>query len=394
MLVRPDPRSVTESKCAKCHRDIGISPGGGGDGVASLNLVSLYSAPYELLCGSYVDVIQPENYSMVMEQEAAQALCRGDVTGPVCPSCFEDLVEVALQQEKEALINHLRRYREFELGRGIDTEESLESMEANLAQDTALEARLAQQLALAESEHYAVNEALTAAVAEGQSLQAVLDSCEAAESVWEAAGFLRQEGEAGAAVREAAVRTELRLLRDLPVLPALFDIQFPAMDGCPCVTINGLHLVWDTRRPVDRDEINAAWGMAGLCLQATAVASGLPLTMFRPLPNGSASTMEELRASIAGHPVRHNLFLKDSTRASLGSFDRGMSAFVVCVYELSERASLSHALPCRVQGDTVMGMSVYLTDNPVEKWAQAVQFLFRSFRRLVEHLNATHVCLY
>lgn len=38
--------------------------------------------------------------------------------------------------------------------------------------------------------------------------------------MWEAAGFLRQEVEAGAAVREAVVRTELRLLRDLPVLPA------------------------------------------------------------------------------------------------------------------------------------------------------------------------------
>jgi len=36
------------------------------------------------------------------------------------------------------LINHLRRYREFELGRGIDTEESLESMEGDLAQACAL----------------------------------------------------------------------------------------------------------------------------------------------------------------------------------------------------------------------------------------------------------------
>lgn len=37
-----------------------------------------------------------------------------------------------------------------------------------------------------------------------------------------------------------------------------------------------------------------------------------------------------------------------------------------------------------------MGMSVYLTDNPVEKWAQAVQFLFRSFRRLVGPTRSSH----
>jgi len=48
----------------------------------------------------------------------------------------------------------------------------------------------------------------------------------------------------------AFVKTNIFSPSALPLFRPVFDIQFPAMDGCPCVTINGLHLVWDTRRPV------------------------------------------------------------------------------------------------------------------------------------------------
>jgi len=116
--------------------------------------------------------------------------------------------------------------------------------------------------------------------------------------------------------------------------------------------------------------------------------------MFRPLPNGSSSLMEDLTAGSTARAPYSNLFVRDPTRENIASFDKALSAFVVCVYELAERAGISASLPCRIQGASVMGMSMCLTGNSVEKWTQAVQFLFRSLKRVVEHVSNTYISLY
>eukprot|EP00667_Euglena_gracilis_P012196 EG_transcript_12507 len=353
--------------------------------------VSLFTfAPNDPLYGSYIDIIPSQNSSLVLKQEQAQAVRSGEVTGPACVSCFEEWVEVAMQQEKEALINHLRRCKEFELAAAQDQAEypTPEALEADIVQLGVLEQGLLQELATLEGERRRAKAELDAAVTEGDKLQAALERCEAAEIAREVGAFHSREAEAAASAKTEHVREQLHALKQLSLLPTLFDIQFagPGIRQAT-VTINGLHLAWTNELKVELEEVSAAWGMAALCLQATAEGCRRPFSMFRPVPNGSTSVMEDIR--VGG--VRHNLYLKDMNRQAVASFDRAVSAFVVCVYELAERTAMSNALPCSMQGDLVMGTSVYLMGNSLERWSQSVQYLFINLHRLLEHVSATHI---
>lgn len=128
------------------------------------------------------------------------------------------------------------------------------------------------------------------------------------------------------AINSATV--SLNMLKRTNVYADLFRIWF---DG-PFGTISGLKLGRTRARPVEWDEINAAWGQAVLLLASLARSCGCRFCSYTLLPAGSYPRIRDDKAAAAG--TTHDLF-GPVNKLFCTSYDRGQVAFLTCLKEFA-----------------------------------------------------------
>ncbi|KAL0252559.1 hypothetical protein I308_101951 [Cryptococcus tetragattii IND107] len=99
-------------------------------------------------------------------------------------------------------------------------------------------------------------------------------------------------------------------------------------------TINGLRL--GGRPVVEWDEINAAWGLAALCLHRIAEKVGCVFETYRIVPLGSYSRVEELPPSKSTYELYASSDMTPARLLQNRRFNHAMVAFLECLRQLLE----------------------------------------------------------
>ncbi|KGB77470.1 beclin 1 [Cryptococcus deuterogattii 99/473] len=99
-------------------------------------------------------------------------------------------------------------------------------------------------------------------------------------------------------------------------------------------TINGLRL--GGRPVVEWDEINAAWGLAALCLHRIAEKVGCVFETYKIVPLGSYSRVEELPPSKSTYELYASSDMTPARLLQNRRFNHAMVAFLECLRQLLE----------------------------------------------------------
>lgn len=137
-------------------------------------------------------------------------------------------------------------------------------------------------------------------------------------------------------------------------------------------------------RPVEWNEINAAWGHTVLLLHTMALRLNFKFSRYRLIPSGSHSRLERIDDSAKELPLYGSGGFKlfwDS------KFDQAMVSFLECLQQFKQHVEVRDKhfkLPYKIEkdkiGDSNGKLSIRIQSNHEETWTKALKYMLTNLK--------------
>ncbi|RKF79543.1 Vacuolar protein sorting-associated protein atg6 [Golovinomyces cichoracearum] len=338
---------------------------------------------------------------------------RSDIDFPVCVECTDFLVK-ELQKRLEATLKERDAYLEFlkQLNADKPTNDEIRESQEALAKAKKDEENAIEELKRLEKEKEEVDQEIAILEDEARALDI------------EEQKFWRDRNDFSMKLAEFQNfrdSVNLQYDHDSQILDKLqrtnvYNDTFCISHDGNFGTINGLRLGRLSNIPVDWPEINAAWGHTVLLLQTVADRLNYKFRGYHLKPMGSTSRIisyennspsnsqsDTSRINSSRPQKKAVLELFSSGDMPLGltfmhrHFDSAMVAFLECMRQLGAhveaetsrdtdvRAPL--ALPYKIEGDKIGGVSIKLGIAQDDAWSRACKFTLTCCKFLLAHAS-------
>ncbi|BFZ15451.1 hypothetical protein BsWGS_18490 [Bradybaena similaris] len=313
---------------------------------------------------------------------------QSDIDHPLCEECTDHLLD-NLDHQLKIVEDESKEYREFldRLGYSEDAINEPE-LDEELRQLMQEEKRLQQELAQAERDRMKIAEAMTVEKEKAKKLD------EEEEKYWQEFNdqsrvAIELEDEQKSVDNQLKyAQAQLDRLKKTNVFNATFHIWHDEEFG----TINDFRLGRLPAKPVEWNEINAAWGQVVLLLVSLANKIGLKFKKYRPVPYGNHSYIEVVdeKKELPLYGSGGIRFLWDT------KFDSAMVAFLECLQQFRdevEKEDSSFNLPYKMsKGKIYEGenthYSIKMQFNSEEQWTKALKYMLTNLKWALAWLSS------
>ncbi|GBG59887.1 hypothetical protein CBR_g66692 [Chara braunii] len=298
-----------------------------------------------------------------------------EVDRPLCLECMRALCEELDGEIKEAE-KDIVAYEKCLASAEMEQHEALSEEEfgAEMQKAEEQERRLREQLTSLEQQNGAMDLCMAALNAKAAELDELEQRFWHEYNDFKLELMAHEEERDGVLSKIEVATSQLEMLKHTNVFNDAFHIWHDGEFG----TINNFRLGRLPNKPVEWDEINAAWGQACLLLSTMAQACRMTFSSYRILPMGSYPRIADTRNTYDLYgPV--NLFW--STK-----YDKAMVLFLACLSEFADFANARDRaadlpvercfkLPYKIENDKVNGFTIKQSFNRDDKWTKALKYM-------------------